>query len=158
GDIPPELERACLRALAKRHEDRYTTAGDFAADLRRVLSMGAEARDSPPMPVAPALGEPRAAPPAETPQTPPPAMTPPSARRRAREAERRQVTLLVGGCGLFDSDTYLEGLDAEDQAKVLRGFQQACDQAARRLGGTVVQFDEQGLLVCFGYPVAYEDS
>ena len=37
GDIPPELERACLKALAKRQQDRYTTAGDFAADLRRVL-------------------------------------------------------------------------------------------------------------------------
>jgi predicted ATPase len=44
GDIPPELERACLKALAKRQEDRYTTAADFAADLRRVLpaSAGAE--------------------------------------------------------------------------------------------------------------------
>src|SRR5262249_56541669 len=48
--------------------------------------------------------------------------------------------------------------DAEDQSKVLRGFQQACDQATRRLGGTVVQCNEQGLLVCFGYPVAFEDS
>ena len=37
GDIPPELERACLKALAKRQQDRYTTAADFAADLRRVL-------------------------------------------------------------------------------------------------------------------------
>src|SRR5436305_288610 len=37
GDRPPELGRACLKALAKRQEDRYTTAGDFAADLRRVL-------------------------------------------------------------------------------------------------------------------------
>ncbi len=37
GDIPPEVERACLKALAKHQEDRYTTAGDFAADLRRVL-------------------------------------------------------------------------------------------------------------------------
>src|SRR5262249_33151101 len=62
------------------------------------------------------------------------------------------------GCDLFDSEAYLEGLDAEDQAKVLRGFQEACDQAARRLGGTVVQCNEQGLLVCFGYPVAYEDG
>src|SRR5215470_17089330 len=41
GDIPPELGRACLKALAKRQEDRYTTAGDFAADLRRVLPTGA---------------------------------------------------------------------------------------------------------------------
>ena len=27
GDIPPELERVCLKALAKRQQDRYTTAG-----------------------------------------------------------------------------------------------------------------------------------
>ena len=29
-DIPPELERVCLKALAKRLSDRYTTAADFA--------------------------------------------------------------------------------------------------------------------------------
>ena len=39
-EIPPELERACLKALAKRQQDRYTTAGDFAEDLRRVLANG----------------------------------------------------------------------------------------------------------------------
>ena len=37
-EIPPELERVCLKALAKRLQDRYTTAADFAEDLRRVLS------------------------------------------------------------------------------------------------------------------------
>jgi serine/threonine protein kinase len=31
--IPKELERICLRALAKRVSDRYTTAKDFADDL-----------------------------------------------------------------------------------------------------------------------------
>ena len=35
-EIPPELERACLKSLAKRLQDRYTTASDFAVDLRRV--------------------------------------------------------------------------------------------------------------------------
>jgi class 3 adenylate cyclase/predicted ATPase len=158
ADIPPGLERACLKALAKRQEDRYTTAADFAADLRRVLPIEAGVEGSRPMPVALGVGEPRAGPPAETPQSPPQAVTPPSSRRRAREAERRQVTVLVCGCDLFESETYLEGLDAEDQSNVLRGFQQACDQAARWLGGTVVQCNEQGLAICFGYPVAYEDS
>ena len=81
-----------------------------------------------------------------------------SSRRRAREAERRQVTVLVCGCDLFESEAYLEDLDAEDQAKVLRAFQQACEQAVRRFDGTVVQCNEQGLLACFGYPVAYEDA
>lgn len=37
ADIPPELERICLKALAKQQQDRYSTAADFAAELRRVL-------------------------------------------------------------------------------------------------------------------------
>jgi class 3 adenylate cyclase/predicted ATPase len=153
-DIPPELERACLKALAKQQQDRYTSAADFAADLGRILPMAAEAPDSRQIP-ATSMGEPRATQPTSPSQQ---AVTPPSSRRRAREAERRQVTVLVCGCDLFESEAYLEGLDVEDQARVLRAFQQACEQGARRFGGTVVQCNEQGLLMCFGYPVAYEDA
>jgi len=36
--IPKELERICLKALSKRVGDRYTTAKDFADDLRDCLS------------------------------------------------------------------------------------------------------------------------
>ena len=43
----------------------------------------------------------------------------PVSHRRAREAERRQVTVLVCGCDMFESEAYLE-LDAEDQTRVLR--------------------------------------
>src|SRR5262249_16986232 len=56
-DIPPELERACLKALAKRQQDRYTTAADFAEDLRRVLPAAAEAPASRPKPVVTAMSE-----------------------------------------------------------------------------------------------------
>jgi Protein kinase domain len=34
GSISPELERICLKALAKSPADRYTTAADMARDLR----------------------------------------------------------------------------------------------------------------------------
>ena len=68
------------------------------------------------------------------------------------------MTVLVCGCELFQADAYLEDVDAEDQAKVQRAFQQACEQAVRRFDGTVVQCNQQGLLVCFGFPVAYEDG
>ena len=68
------------------------------------------------------------------------------------------MTVLVCGCGLFESEEYLEDLDAEGQARVMRAFQQACEQAVRRCDGTVVQCSEEGLLACFGYPVAYEDA
>jgi serine/threonine protein kinase/TolB-like protein/tetratricopeptide (TPR) repeat protein len=148
-DVPPELERACLKALAKRQQDRYTTAADFADDLRRVLPPAAEAPG-----VTPRAGL-RAATPAPA---RPDAHTPSSSRRRTGEAERRQVTVLVCGCDLFESEAYLDGLDAEDQARVLRAFQQACADAVGRFDGTVVRCNEQGLLACFGYPVAYEDA
>lgn len=85
-------------------------------------------------------------------------LTPPSLRSHIRAPERRQVTLLVCGSELFESEAYLEGLDAEDQTDVLRAFQQACTQAVSQFDGSVVQCNEQGLLGCFGYPVAYEDA
>jgi class 3 adenylate cyclase/tetratricopeptide (TPR) repeat protein len=152
-DIPPELERACLKALAKRQQDRYTTAADFAADLRRVLPT-AESSGSWQLPVA--------TPPSERAmQTPashwPGTLAPPSSRSRIREAERRQVTVLVGGWDLFETEEYL-GLDTEEQSQVLRAIQQACEQEVRSFDGTIVQCNEQGLQACFGYPVAHEDA
>ncbi|HEV8059261.1 MAG TPA: serine/threonine-protein kinase, partial [Gemmataceae bacterium] len=41
-DLPPEVERSCLMALAKRQQDRYTTAADFAEDLRRIIPPNAQ--------------------------------------------------------------------------------------------------------------------
>jgi serine/threonine protein kinase/formylglycine-generating enzyme required for sulfatase activity len=37
-NLPRELERICLKALAKRASERYLTAGDFADDLRAFLA------------------------------------------------------------------------------------------------------------------------
>jgi class 3 adenylate cyclase/predicted ATPase len=59
---------------------------------------------------------------------------------------------------LLQSEEFLETTDAEDQAKVVTAFRQVCDQVVRRFEGTVVQCSAEGLLVCFGYPVAYEDA
>src|SRR5262249_51525986 len=35
--VPPELERICLKALAKKAQDRYPSCRDFAHDLQRWL-------------------------------------------------------------------------------------------------------------------------
>src|SRR5260370_28777668 len=35
--VPPQLERIIMRALAKKKEDRYQSASDFASDLERFL-------------------------------------------------------------------------------------------------------------------------
>ena len=156
--IPPELELACLKALAKRQQDRYSTAADFADDLRRVHLVPGRAGRAPSTRSSADMlfvGETHAAVPN---LSRPGTATHPSSRTRAREAERRQMTVLVCGCELFESDAYLENLDAEAQADVLRDFQQACEQAVRRFEGTIVQCNSQGVVVCFGYPVAFEDA
>ncbi len=157
-EIPPELERVCLKALAKRLSDRYTTASDFADELRRMCQAAAgpaSPTSSRLFPAVTPMGEPLSA---RAPLSQVGITSSVSRRQGAREAERRQVTVLVCGCKLFEADIYLENLDAEDQAKVQRAFQQACEQAVRRFDGTIVQCNEQGLLVCFGYPVAFEDG
>jgi serine/threonine protein kinase/formylglycine-generating enzyme required for sulfatase activity len=44
--IPRELERICLKALAKRASERYTTAKDLADDLRHYLSHAPDSEKS----------------------------------------------------------------------------------------------------------------
>jgi class 3 adenylate cyclase/predicted ATPase len=146
--VNPALPEACsaivARAMAKAPADRYQSAGEMAAHLQLVTA------SSGPMPVSTVIV------PSATRQIPlgSSGHTP---ARGAREAERRQVTVLVSRCGAFESDAYLE-LDPEDQAKLAQDFQQVCAAAMRPFGGTEVQCNEQGLLACFGYPVAFEDA
>ena len=45
-DLPVELERICLKALAKRVSDRYSTANDMADDLRRFSREPRQTSDS----------------------------------------------------------------------------------------------------------------
>ena len=156
-EIPPDLERVCLKALAKQLQDRYMTASDFAEDLRRSCppTEGTTYASWAVPSVVVSTGVAFSSAPVSSAR---PLTTSSSTSFRAREAERRQVTVLVCGCGLFGSDEYLEDFDVEGQAGVMRDFQQACELAVRGRDGTVVQCSEAGLLACFGFPVAYEDA
>jgi serine/threonine protein kinase/predicted ATPase len=78
--------------------------------------------------------------------------------RRARDAERRQITLLTCTCDLFESAEFIENLDYEEQHDIKTAYQACCDDVIKRFDGTVVQVTEQSTLACFGYPVAYEDA
>lgn len=60
--IPAELERICLRALAKKPAERYGTALDLAEDLRRVMAELGEASFPVPPPVPPPIAQPAATP------------------------------------------------------------------------------------------------
>jgi serine/threonine protein kinase/tetratricopeptide (TPR) repeat protein len=143
--IPAELERVCLKAMAKREEKRFSTAGDFAAALRSVS--GASVPSVPTAEYQPSdASADRIA--TETPST----------IRRKREAERRQLTVAICNCDSSDEEQPLESLDLEEQHELLQAFHQLCEDAVNRFGGTLAQTTGQELLLCFGFPIAYEDA
>jgi class 3 adenylate cyclase/predicted ATPase len=76
--------------------------------------------------------------------------------REAREAERRQLTVLF--CDLVDSTALSERLDPEDLRVVVRAYQQTSAAVIDRYEGRIAQHLGDGLLVYFGYPAAHEDD
>src|SRR5262249_16015863 len=101
-DIPVEMERICLKAMAKRPTDRYTTALDLAHDLRQLLGAPPESTRLKLDSSSAVLSGSKQ-------------LDSPSAIRRARQAERRLVTALFCHSDLLDSEALLQALDPEDQ-------------------------------------------
>lgn len=155
--IPHRLEQICLKALAKKISDRFTTAGDMAdalnellaEDLGRHPALSADAGSA--SGTSPTSGA--------VPSAPAPfdsGKLPKSSVKR--EAERRQLTLLACACDLFESSEFIENLDSEEQHRLLHEYQDACAAVIKEFGGTIVQMTEPLILACFGFPVAHEDS
>ena len=78
--------------------------------------------------------------------------------RRRREAERRRVTVIQTSCDVFESNEILEMLDVDEQGELLTEFQGHCRSVVLDHQGSIVQSTAEGLLACFGFPVAREDS
>src|SRR3990172_9322917 len=72
------------------------------------------------------------------------------------EAERRQLTVMF--CDLVGSTTLSEQLDPEELRDVVRIYQEVCAEVIDRFEGHIAQYLGDGLLVCFGYPLAHEDD
>ena len=152
--VPASLNQLIVRLLAKEPSARPASAEVTSIELEAIAQSLTNTGFS--------IG-----------QTSPSSLTPPTpilspvpgrssvessqSRRRPRDAERRQVTVLAGGCDLFESEAFL-GLDSEDQAQIVAAFQQACHAAIAPFDGAMVQCSEQGLLACFGFPTAHEDA
>lgn len=170
-DIPRELETICMKAMAKQFTARYSTADDVAADLTKLLTAtvgGQSAAVAAPVEVF-----------EETMDLP--SATGSSFREslnagtlssvsssasssvrstlpRSRDAERRRITVVQCSCDVFDSDEILDSLDEEEQSELLTEFQNACRDEVLSHQGAIVQATNEGLLVCFGFPIAREDS
>lgn len=124
-DIPPALDELILHLLAKKPADRPQSAQAVIAQLEAIESkphflvrQGALSGIGRPASRSIWLGlddSSKSSPQLGAAESSPSAIS--SQRRGAREAERRQVTVLVCSCNLFESEDYLEHLDVEDQAR-----------------------------------------
>lgn len=81
-----------------------------------------------------------------------------SSVRRVREAERRRITVLDCGCDVFTSAEIQESVGHEEQGEILVQFQDLCRSVVAMFEGSVIQTTDDGLMACFGYPVATEDA
>jgi serine/threonine protein kinase/formylglycine-generating enzyme required for sulfatase activity len=98
--IPKELERICLKALAKRASERYTTARDMSEDLRYFLDqvVGSAAPGTPIAAVSPPLGSTQE-------------ITPPPTTPRAPDSDSSPIKIVPKGLRSYDehdADFFLE--------------------------------------------------
>src|SRR5215470_1711658 len=76
------------------------------------------------------------------------------ASRSVPEAERRQLTVMF--CDLVGSTALSGQLDPEDLRAVVRAYQETAAVVIQRYEGHIAQFQGDGVLVYFGYPLAHE--
>lgn len=80
----------------------------------------------------------------------------PDAAAAAPQAELRLVTLLF--CDIVDSVGLSSRLDAEAYGAVILAYRQACASEVGSRGGRILQYAGDGVLACFGFPLAHEDD
>jgi class 3 adenylate cyclase/predicted ATPase len=71
-------------------------------------------------------------------------------------AERRQVTIMF--CDMVGSTRLAAELDPEDTREVMRAYRDVCNGAIGAFDGHVVRYFGDGVLACFGWPLAHEDD
>lgn len=161
--VPPALNELVTQLLQKNPADRPQTAAEV---IERLLIIEGELIDGDgPLLSVKKVKSPsssiyqnnRPGPGATKTRTPQPSELQMS-QMIQRDAERRQVTVLVCNCNLFESEEYFDQLDVEEQASVTQAFESACAESVRRFDGTMIHCNDEGLLACFGFPVAYEDA
>lgn len=79
-----------------------------------------------------------------------------SGQNRGTATERRQLTVMF--CDIVGSTELSDRLDPEDLRELVRRYQQTCGQILDDAQGHIAQYLGDGLLVYFGYPIAYEDA
>lgn len=151
--VPESIEAICKKALCKNLEDRYTTAYDFAESLEQAIRAKSPflSGDSSQVVLNSTVVE---VPSGTAPATPAGSATGDSSQsRRLKDAQLRLVTLIS-----FGFDVSARGLDAEEQHAMSEVFTSTIVSLAENHGGSVSTTSGHEVEICFGFPVAYEDS
>ena len=80
----------------------------------------------------------------------------PIATTPAREAERRQLTVMF--IDMVGSTALAGRLDPEDMGQLVRAYQERCAEVIKRWDGHVAKYMGDGVLAYFGWPKAHEDD
>lgn len=148
-DIPPAVEDAVFRALAKRRSDRFATAREMLAALSAVRERTVSRN---PSLVAASAGGATAIP-VSWPDTP---VTGETSGGLVAEGERRQATILVARVAGYDE--MVERLTPDHLNGLLHELRDSAESIARIHGGLLNQFDGEQLVLLFGVPRAQEDD
>lgn len=71
-------------------------------------------------------------------------------------AERRRVTVVFAD--LVGSTDLSVRYDPEDLRQIILAYQTCCQQIVERWSGHILNYMGDGVVICFGYPIAHEDS
>ncbi|MBI3798568.1 MAG: AAA family ATPase, partial [Deltaproteobacteria bacterium] len=148
-DLKGEIIKAKRLALDEDGEVLVWTGSATVASAQLPV-----ASSSPPL--TPQTSDPGLRTPDVKPRTLDPRLQTLASSRGAREAERRQLTVMF--CDLVGSTALSEKLDPEELREVVRAYQQTCAAVIGGFEGHIAQYLGDGLLVYFGYPVAHEDD
>lgn len=85
-----------------------------------------------------------------------PAERPPGSLAPVPDGERRRLTILFAD--LVGSTELASRLDPEEWRDVVTGYLDAVGRAIDGVGGRVVKYLGDGVMACFGHPIAYGDD
>src|SRR5215207_750674 len=156
AEVPAVVGVLVARALAKRREDRFSSAKEFREELKRVarlLDLRADTRNIPAAEAtAPAPAQSQRV---ESPLLP--ARAPSVVGRKYQTTEqRRQLTILFADLAGLAAHT--EGMDAEDVGEVLSALWPLVDAVVEAHGGEVTKRVGETFVALWGARGAREDD
>jgi serine/threonine protein kinase len=152
-NLPPEVDSICLKALEKSPSERHASAAKFAEELSYLVNPVGNDVKTISYHTRPDIDSVAGA-----------EMDSTSNNRSRRDAELRHVTVAVfnyegdGDEGSISVSRASMSSQSELLHEQSQSFAAFVNEEAAQLGGVVVRGAGQEVLICFGFPQAFEDA